>query len=163
MCFARLKEKGVARLYIRDSVPVPDFSVPGNDQIKLRFRGVSVIGTERFAPGNSHQRQVKRMPLRQIQRPWLASQRNGNVLRESPKLSPGRLALLLRHIFQVHFAHRHLLTGCLPRKRAKNGSAWRSSKDLLSSCVASNPHVFFRRTMENTAIPAQITFTKVEG
>src|SRR5437660_10796069 len=64
-----------------------------------------MIRTKRFAFRNPHQREIKRMSLRQIKRLRLAAEGDRNILRRSPKLSLRRFAFLLRNIFQIHFAH----------------------------------------------------------
>jgi len=109
-----------------------------NDQVELRFSRVRVIGTKEFAFGNSDQRQIKRMPLREIERLWLASESDGNMFHESPKLSLWRFAFLLRNVFQVRLAH------------VKNFSIYPGETRLLVA-------------IEKTAIPAQIKFTNDEG
>jgi hypothetical protein len=64
-----------------------------------------VIGTKEFALGNSNQREIKRVPLRQIERLRFTAERDGNMFHESPKLSLRGFSLLLRNIFYIYFAH----------------------------------------------------------
>ena len=78
------------------------------------------------------------MPLREIERLWLASESDGNMFHESPKLSLWRFAFLLRNVFQVRLAH------------VKNFSIYPGETRLLVA-------------IEKTAIPAQIKFTNDEG
>ena len=49
MCLARLKQKRVARSDFGYSVLIANLAATGNDEIKLRFRCMGVIGAKRFA------------------------------------------------------------------------------------------------------------------
>ncbi len=54
MRLARLKEKRVARSDFGYSILVANVAAAGNDEIKLRFSRMRVIGAKEFAFGNSH-------------------------------------------------------------------------------------------------------------
>ena len=49
MRFARLKQKRVAGSNFGDPVLIPHIAAAGNDEIKLRFRRMRVIGAKKFA------------------------------------------------------------------------------------------------------------------
>src|SRR4029453_19486598 len=59
-----LKEKRITRSNLGYPILVAHAAAPGNDEVKLRFSRMRVIGTKEFALWNSDQRQIKRMPLR---------------------------------------------------------------------------------------------------
>ena len=82
-----LKEKRITRSDFGNPILVAHVATAGNDEVKLRFSRMRVIRTKRFAFRNSDKREVKRMPLRQVERLRLASERDRNILRDSPKLS----------------------------------------------------------------------------
>src|SRR6266480_4477248 len=105
MGFAGLKEKGIARSDFSYPVLIANVSPTGNYEVKLRFRRMRVIGTKRLAFRNPHQREIKRMALCQIERVWMTTERDRNVLRHAAKLSLWRLPFLLWDIFELHFAH----------------------------------------------------------
>src|SRR5206468_12862165 len=95
MGFAGLKEKGIARSDFSYPVLIANVSPTGNYEVKLRFRRMRVIGTKRLAFRNPHQREIKRMALCQIERVWMTTERDRNVLRRAAKLSLWRLPFLL--------------------------------------------------------------------
>ena len=72
MRFARLKQKGVARSNFNYSVLVADIAAAGNDEIKLRFRRMRVIGAKKFAfrDPHYHARFVNWLP-RRLATPYL--------------------------------------------------------------------------------------------
>src|SRR2546430_17304706 len=105
--FARLKEKRIARSNLRRSIFVTHTASTGDDQIKFRFGRVRVVRAIRFALWNSDQREIKRMPFRQIERLRFATECNGHILHELVELALWRFSFLFRNVFQIHFAHIH--------------------------------------------------------
>src|SRR5207302_4191251 len=65
--FTGLKQEGIARLDFSDCVLVAYAAAAGNDQVELGFSRMRVVWTKRLAFRNPHQREIKRMPLREIE------------------------------------------------------------------------------------------------
>src|SRR5207302_3776962 len=103
--FTGLKKEGVARPDFSHSILVAHTAASRDNKIKLRFSRVRVIWAKRFPLRNPHQRKIKRMPLRQVERLRFASKSNGNIFCESPKLPLWGFAFLLWHIFEIYFPH----------------------------------------------------------
>ena len=78
MRFTRLKEECVTRSHFGHAIFVANVAAAGNDEIKLRFRRMRMIRAKRFAFRNPDQREIERMPLREIERLRLAPKRDGN-------------------------------------------------------------------------------------
>src|SRR6266446_697511 len=87
MRLARLKEKRVTLPYNGRSILVANAASARQDEIKFRFGRVGMIRTKRFPLRNPHQREIKRMPLRQIERLRLAPKRDRNILRRLMELA----------------------------------------------------------------------------
>ncbi len=100
-----LPKKRIAFGYDCRSILVANAPATGDDEIKLRLRGVRVVWAIRFALWNSDQREIKRMPLRQVERLRFATERNGHILHELVELALWRFSFLFRNVFQIHFAH----------------------------------------------------------
>src|SRR4051812_23548329 len=64
-----------------------------------------MIRAIQFPFWNSNQREIKRPPLRQIERLRLTPKRDGDVFREPMKFSLRRLPLHPLNIFHIHYAH----------------------------------------------------------
>src|SRR5438034_5598661 len=107
MRFTGLKQKRIASGYDCRSILVANAPATGNDEIKFRLRGVRVVRAIRFALWNSDQREIKRMPFRQIERLRFATECNGHILHELVELALWRFSFLFRNVFQIHFAHIH--------------------------------------------------------
>ena len=80
-----------------------------------------MIRAKCFAFRDSHQREIKRMSLREIERLRLAAERYGNIFRKSPKLSFWRFPLLLWYIFDAHLSHMKKLI-CSGRRLTRRNS-----------------------------------------
>ena len=78
------------------------------------------------------------MAFGQIERLRLATERDGNMFHESPKLSFRRFSFLLRNVFKIRFVH------------VEEFPIYPDESRLLVA-------------IEKIAIPAQTTFTKDEG
>src|SRR5206468_6669622 len=105
MRFTRLEEKSIALSYNCRSIFVSDTAATGNDEIKFRFSRVQMIRTQRFSFRDPHQREIKRMPLGQIERLRFTAECNRNILHEPMKLAFRRSLFLLSDILQIYFAH----------------------------------------------------------
>src|SRR5262249_39940021 len=107
MRFAGLKQKRVAGTDLSYTIFVANVAPARHDKIELRFRRVRMIGAKCFTLRDPHQREIKWMTLRQIERFRLAPQRDRNVLHHPVKLPLWRFSLLLGNIFDIHLAHRN--------------------------------------------------------
>src|SRR5207253_9057599 len=103
--FAWLEEEGVARCDDCRSGLVANASATRHDEIKLRLARVRMIRTKRFALRNADQREIERMPLRQIERLRIAPKRHRDILRSPSNLPLRRLLLPFFDVLQMHFAH----------------------------------------------------------
>src|SRR6202040_4116795 len=94
MRLAGSEKERVPRAHFRRPVLVSNTSAAGDDEIQLRLRAVRVIRTIRFTLRNPHHREVKRMPLRQIERLAIAAERDRHILDKLMELSLGGFPLL---------------------------------------------------------------------
>ena len=88
-----------------------------------------MIRTKCFAFRNPHKCEIKRLALREIERLWLASQRDGNIFREAAKFTFWRFPLLLRDIFDVDLSHMKKLIGSGRRLTRRNSLSPRNRKN----------------------------------
>src|SRR6266478_5859337 len=82
---ARPEEKRVAGGDDCRSIFVANASASRHNQIKLRLARVRMIRAKRLAFRNAHQREIERMPLYQIERLRITSERDRNIFRSSSK------------------------------------------------------------------------------
>ena len=105
MGLPRPKEEGVSGSNIRCAIFVAYFSSPRNNQIKLGFGPMGMIGAIRFARRDTDEGKVKRMAFGQIEGIGLAAEGNGDFLDGFGVLPTGRLALLCANMSDINFFH----------------------------------------------------------
>ena len=103
MGLPRPKEEGVSGSNFRCAILVAYSSPPRNNQIKLGFGPMGMIGAIRFARRDTDEGEVKRMAFRQIKGIGLAPEGNGDFLDGLGVLPTGRLALLCGNMSEINF------------------------------------------------------------
>src|SRR6516165_6520354 len=110
-----------------------------------------VKGAKKFSLWYPHERQIKRMALRQIQRLRFTSKRNRNVLGNPAKLSFRRFLFLFGNVFEIYFPHRDnvcVTTGTISNchsERSEESSYFRNSCHFAKSERAGH----FRNRLES--------------
>lgn len=102
-----------------------------------------MIWAKGFALWNPHQRDIERVPLHQIERLRVATERDGDVLRESPKFSVRRTPFLLRDVLEIYFTHRENLFGTILSAGFLNGRAQDCNYQRLANAEKSHQANFF--------------------